>query len=81
MTMYDGRTVLSQQVADEVRRHYPNLMFRTMIPRNVRLGEAPSFGASILAYDPISRGAVAYHELAQEVASRVPAFGSGGDQP
>ncbi len=74
MTMYDGRTLLAQQVAEEVRRHYPTLTFDTMIPRSVRLSEAPSFGSSILDYDPHSRGAEAYGALAVEVASRVPAF-------
>jgi chromosome partitioning protein len=73
LTMYDGRTMLSHQVADEVRRHYPTLTFETMIPRNVRLSEAPSFGRSSLAYDPTSRGAQAYKALAREVVSRVPA--------
>jgi chromosome partitioning protein len=73
LTMYDGRTMLSHQVADEVRRHYPSLTFETMIPRNVRLSEAPSFGRSTLAYDPTSRGAQAYRALAREVVSRVPA--------
>ncbi|MBV9282470.1 MAG: ParA family protein [Chloroflexi bacterium] len=72
MTMYDGRTTLSHQVAEEVRRHYPGLTFNTIIPRNVRLGEAPSFGRSILDYDPLSRGAEAYQSLAVEVASRAP---------
>ena len=73
MTMFDARTVLSHQVADEVRRHYPSLTFDTVIPRNVRLSEAPSFGCSILEYDPYSRGAEAYQALAMEVASRAPA--------
>lgn len=72
MTMYDGRTSLSQQVAEEVRRHYPTLTFETVIPRNVRLSEAPSFGQSILDYDPLSRGAAAYQALAMEVVSRSP---------
>lgn len=70
MTMYDGRTSLSHQVAEEVRRHYPTLTFQTVIPRNVRLSEAPSFGMSILDYDPASRGAEAYQQLALEVAAR-----------
>jgi chromosome partitioning protein len=74
MTMYDGRTSLSHQVAEEVRRHYPTLTFDTIIPRSVRLSEAPSFGKSILDYDPLSRGAEAYQALAVEVASRVPAL-------
>ncbi|HLJ66802.1 MAG TPA: AAA family ATPase [Chloroflexota bacterium] len=72
MTMYDGRTMLSHQVAGEVRRHYPRLTFETVIPRNVRLGEAPSFGQPILRYDPASRGAQAYQALAREVVARAP---------
>lgn len=74
LTMYDGRTTLSQQVAQEVRRHYPRLTFNTVIPRSIRLGEAPSFGKSILEYDPLSRGAGAYQALAMEVASRTAEF-------
>jgi len=74
MTMYDGRTTLSQQVAEEVRRHYPTLIFNSLIPRSVRLSEAPSFGTPILQYDPQSRGALAYRDLAQEVAARVATF-------
>lgn len=76
MTMYDARTILSHQVTEEVRRHYPQLTFETIIPRNVRLGEAPSFGKSILDYDPLSRGAEAYQALAMEMASRAPGIGS-----
>ncbi|MDQ2742491.1 MAG: ParA family protein [Chloroflexota bacterium] len=72
MTMYDGRTTLSQQVAEEVRRHYPSLTFETVIPRNVRLSEAPSFGQTILDYDPLCRGAEAYQALAMEVLARSP---------
>jgi chromosome partitioning protein len=70
MTMYDGRTMLSHQVAAEVRKHYPRLTFETVIPRNVRLSEAPSFGQSIRTYDSSSRGAHAYRALAQEVLAR-----------
>jgi len=70
LTMYDGRTTLSQQVAQEVRDHYPRLTFQTAIPRAVRLSEAPSFGRSILEYDRLSRGAEAYRALASEVAVR-----------
>jgi chromosome partitioning protein len=66
LTMYDGRTNLSQQVAAEVRRHFPNT-FRTVIPRNVRLSEAPSHGLPILAYDRSSRAGKAYDALAAEV--------------
>lgn len=70
MTMYDGRTMLSHQVTAEVRRVYPSTVFETVIPRNVRLSEAPSFGQSILTYDPTSRGARAYESLAREVLTR-----------
>lgn len=73
LTMYDGRTMLSHQVAAELRRHYPSLTFETVIPRNVRLSEAPSFGLPILQYDPSSRGAQAYAALAQEVLARTAA--------
>lgn len=72
MTMYDGRTMLSHQVNAEVRRHYPDMTFQTVIPRNVRLSEAPSHGQSILDYDPQSRGAEAYRALAAEVVARLP---------
>jgi chromosome partitioning protein len=77
MTMFDSRTSLSQQVTDEVRQHYPNLIFSAVIPRNVRLSEAPSFGEPILQYDPRSRGAEAYGQLAMEVAARAANFLAG----
>jgi chromosome partitioning protein len=67
MTMFDGRTNLSQQVMEEVRGHFPGRVFRSVIPRNIKLGEAPSFGKPILLYDIRSRGAEAYLELAKEV--------------
>jgi chromosome partitioning protein len=70
MTMYDGRTNLSKQVVDEVRRHLPDKIFSTVIPRTVRLSEAPSFGQTIFAYDPSSPGASAYRALAEEVITR-----------
>ena len=70
MTMYDSRTNLSQGVVEEVRQHFPTLTFATIIPRNVRLGEAPSFGKTIAAYDPGSRGALAYQALAEELLRR-----------
>lgn len=69
LTMYDSRTTLSKQVAEEVRDYFPNKVFKTMIPRSVRLGEAPSFGKPIMYYAPESRGAVAYEALAEEVIS------------
>ena len=68
LTMYDGRTNLSMQVAEEVKRHFPGQVFATVIPRNVRLSEAPSFGKPVQAYDPCSRGAEAYTALAEELA-------------
>lgn len=67
MTMYDSRTNLSRQVVEEVRRHFPNKVFRTIIPRNVRLSEAPSFGQPINYYSPQSPGAVAYKLLTTEL--------------
>ena len=70
LTMYDGRTNFSAQVAQEVRRHFPGKVFRTAIPRNVRLAEAPSHGLPVGAYDRTSRGAVAYHALAEEVMQK-----------
>jgi chromosome partitioning protein len=71
MTMFDGRTRLSQQVVGEVRQHFGELVFDTVIPRATRLAEAPSFGQPILAYDPYSAGAAAYEVLAQEVLVRL----------
>lgn len=67
LTMYDGRTNLSMQVAEEVKRHFPGKVYATVIPRNVRLSEAPSHGKPVTAYDPFSRGAEAYTALAEEV--------------
>ena len=66
LTMYDGRTNLSLQVAEEVKRHFPGKVYASVIPRNVRLSEAPSHGKPICAYDPASRGAEAYAALAEE---------------
>ena len=67
LTMYDGRTNLSEQVAAEIRRYFGDAVFRTVIPRNVRLAEAPSFGLPVLLYDAASSGTQAYLALAQEV--------------
>jgi chromosome partitioning protein len=67
MTMYDSRTNLAQQVVEEVRQHYIDYLFRTIIPRNVRLSEAPSFGKPIMAYAPSSTGARAYQKLTVEI--------------
>jgi chromosome partitioning protein len=66
MTMFDGRTNLSVQVVDEVRKFFKNKVYQTVIPRNVRLGEAPSFGLPIILYDDKCLGSVAYRELADE---------------
>ena len=70
MTMYDSRTSLSKQVAEEVKNYFGDKMFKTMIPRNVRLSEAPSYGMSIIEYDKSSKGAEAYRDLAKEVIKR-----------
>jgi chromosome partitioning protein len=70
LTMYDARTNLSAQVAAEVRRHMQGSVFDTIVPRSVRLSEAPSHGLPISLYDPKSRGATAYRELAAEVTAR-----------
>lgn len=67
MTMYDGRTNLSKDVVEEVRRHFPGKVFQNIIPRSVRLAEAPSHGLPILAYDPGSTGAAAYQALTLEL--------------
>ena len=69
MTMYDARTNLSDQVIEEVEDYFTDLVFKTVIPRNVRLSEAPSFGKSILSYSSNSKGAKAYRQLAEEVIS------------
>jgi chromosome partitioning protein len=70
LTMHDGRTRLSRDVEREVREHFPDLVFDTVIPRNVRLGEAPSYGRPVIHYDPHCAGADAYFDLAKEVAAR-----------
>ena len=71
LTMFDGRTNFSAQVAQEVRRHFPGKVFATVVPRNVRLAEAPSHGIPILAYDRNSRGAEAYRKLGEEAAAKL----------
>ncbi|PPH35005.1 ParA family protein [Rathayibacter rathayi] len=70
LTMYDGRTNLSQQVAADVREHFPKEVLRAVIPRNVRISEAPSYGQSVISYDPQSSGSLAYLEAAAEIARR-----------
>jgi chromosome partitioning protein len=76
MTMYDTRTTLSRQVVEEVRRHFPGKVFKTIIPRSVRLSEAPSYGEPIISYAPRSAGALAYEALAWELLA-----GDGQAQP
>jgi chromosome partitioning protein len=70
LTMHDGRTRLAQDVEREVRDHFPTLVFDTVIPRNIRVGEAPSFGRPVIHHDPHCTGSDAYFELAKEVAAR-----------
>ena len=69
LTMYDARTKLADQVEQEVREHFGPRVYQTVVPRTVRLSEAPSFGQPIIVFDSTSRGAVAYRELAKEVSS------------
>ena len=73
LTMFDGRTNFSTQVAEEVRRHFPGKVFAAVIPRNIRLAEAPSHGIPVTAYDRFSRGAKAYKDMAQEVKRKLEA--------
>ena len=68
--MYDGRLNLTQQVVEEVKKFFPKKVFKTTIPRNVRLSEAPSFGQPVLYYDRTSKGAIAYSELAKEFLAK-----------
>lgn len=69
LTMYDGRTNLSVQVAEEIKRYFPGQVYASVIPRNVRLAEAPSHGKPIVEYDKYSRGSLAYRSLAKEIIS------------
>ncbi len=70
LTMYDGRTKLSRDVSSQVRDHFGDTTYRTVIPRSVRLSEAPSYGEPIEAFDPMSRGAIAYRHLGKEFIER-----------
>ncbi len=71
LTMYDGRNNLSQQVEEDARQTLGGLVYQTIVPRNVRISEAPSFSMPVTAYDPMSKGAIAYRKLAQEVVEKV----------
>jgi chromosome partitioning protein len=68
LTMFDARTKLAEQVEHEVRLHFGSRVYRTVVPRTVRISEAPSFGQPIIVFDSSSRGAIAYRELAKEVS-------------
>ena len=70
LTMYDGRLNLTQQVVEEVKKFFPRKVFRTVIPRGVRLSEAPSFGMPVIYYDKSCKGSIAYMELAEEIAAK-----------
>ena len=72
LTMYDARTKLAEQVASEVRTHFGDKVCRSVVPRTVRLSEAPSFGQPVIVFDSSSRGSVAYRELAKEVSGGAP---------
>jgi chromosome partitioning protein len=78
LTMYDGRTKLADQVAQEVRNHFGDLVLGVVIPRSVRVSEAPGYGQSVMTYDPGSRGALTYYEAAREMAERGTRMGSAG---
>ena len=71
LTMFDGRTNFSAQVAQEVRKHFPGKVFASVVPRNIRLAEAPSHGLPVTAYDRLSRGARAYKDMAEEIKRRL----------
>jgi len=71
LTMFDGRTNFSTQVAQEVRKHFPGKVYSTVIPRNIRLAEAPSHGLPVTVYDRSSRGAVAYRAMAAEILKKI----------
>lgn len=77
LTMYDGRTKLADQVADEVRRHFGDKVLRTVIPRSVKVSEAPGYSMTIIDYDPGSRGAMSYLDASRELAERAVAKGRG----
>ena len=78
LTMYDSRTRLSTEVAEQVRTHFPNEVLSAAVPRSVRVSEAPSYGQTVMTWDPVSTGALAYREAAREIAERGSALPDGG---
>jgi len=78
LTMYDGRTSLSRQVAREVREHFGAKVLRAMVPRNVRISESPSYGQPVVTYDPSSQGSIAYRLAAREIAEMTKPVNAGG---
>jgi chromosome partitioning protein len=70
LTMYDSRTRLSTEVAEQVRTHFPNEVLASAVPRSVRVSEAPSYGQTVMTWDPVSTGAMAYRDAAREIAER-----------
>jgi chromosome partitioning protein len=78
LTMYDARTSLSRQVAREVRQHFGDKVLRSMVPRNVRISESPSYGQPVVTYDPASQGALAYRHAAREIAGLTSPAAVGG---
>jgi chromosome partitioning protein len=81
LTMYDGRTKLADQVAEDVRAHFGDTVLKTVIPRSVKVSEAPGYGMTILDYDPGSRGAMSYLDASRELAHRVASAPSNRDDP
>jgi chromosome partitioning protein len=77
LTMYDGRTKLADQVAADVRAHFGDKVLQTIIPRSVKVSEAPGYGMTILDYDPGSRGAMSYIDASREIAERGPSSTKG----
>ena len=81
LTMYDARTKLAEQVAQEVRSFFGDKVLQAVVPRSVRLSEAPGYGQSVLTFDPGSRGALAYRDAAREIAERGSQMAAAGDLP
>jgi chromosome partitioning protein len=75
LTMYDGRLNLTQQVVEEVKKFFPRKVFKTVIPRGVRLSEAPSFGMPVIYYDKSCKGSASYTELAKEITGKEKQYG------